>query len=472
MASGKKRSSRSPTSFRVGKVRGDLRGRVWYLTYHEHGQRKRPRLGPDREVARQMAAQINAQLETGAPSALSFDAVKIAELRSRWLAHHEHVARSSVQTIRRYRAATQHLVNYVTAGNAPQSTAHFRVEHAAEFVKHLRSVKVSPNGHPRSRPRLLLDKGLRFILLTCRTMFNFGIRRRHLPPYSDNPFGALQLDHMPVENSKPIVLFTPDEERRFLEACDDWQFPIFATLLFTGLRPGELTHLILPDDLDCQNGILFIRNRPQLGWQVKTRNERQIPLVSPLTQVLQFAIAARTDGVLFRRRRFQNGDTPLLEDASVDRMEREVWQRTAKVEQDLEAISRFERSRICRQVWRDAGAIKIERLRMEFIRICRRIGADHLTAPKMLRHLFATGLQDANVDPLIRNELMGHVPAGSKGGMSLGMTANYTHTRPETRRRQLQSALECRSATSVMVDWLTRQNNKIQPLNRVPIEPD
>lgn len=61
-----KRSKKS-TSFRVGRVRAYLRGRVWYLCYHEHGQRHQPRVGPDREAARQMAAEVNAQLEVGRP---------------------------------------------------------------------------------------------------------------------------------------------------------------------------------------------------------------------------------------------------------------------------------------------------------------------------------------------------------------------------------------------------------------------
>src|SRR5689334_23036725 len=93
-------------SFRVGKVRAPLRGRVWYLCYHEHGRRRRPRVGPDRGAARQLAAQVNAQLEVGAPAALSFEPVPVPELRRRRLEHHEQVLRSSVQTINRYRTAT------------------------------------------------------------------------------------------------------------------------------------------------------------------------------------------------------------------------------------------------------------------------------------------------------------------------------------------------------------------------------
>ena len=86
-------------SFRVGKVAAELRGRVWYLSYFEGGQRRRPRVGPDRDQARQMAAQINGQLELGAPAALSYEPLSVPDLRQRWLDHHEHVRRSSLATI-------------------------------------------------------------------------------------------------------------------------------------------------------------------------------------------------------------------------------------------------------------------------------------------------------------------------------------------------------------------------------------
>ena len=71
-------------------------------------------------------------------------------------------------------------------------------------------------------------------------------------------------------------------------------------------------------------------------------------------------------------------------------------------------------------------------------------------APKLLRHQFATALLEGRVDPLIRNELMGHVAAGQRtAGHGLAMTAVYTHTRPEVRRRQLLEALAARPAVAV-----------------------
>jgi hypothetical protein len=38
------------SSFRVGKVRADLRGKVCYLTYRENGRRLRPWVGSDRDA--------------------------------------------------------------------------------------------------------------------------------------------------------------------------------------------------------------------------------------------------------------------------------------------------------------------------------------------------------------------------------------------------------------------------------------
>ena len=82
------------SSFRVGKVQGCLRGRIWYLCYHDNRQRRRPRVGPDAGAARRLAAQTNAQLESGDIAILTFEPVAIPDLRQRWLDHHEHVLRT------------------------------------------------------------------------------------------------------------------------------------------------------------------------------------------------------------------------------------------------------------------------------------------------------------------------------------------------------------------------------------------
>ena len=433
-------------SFRIGKVRGDLRGQIWYLTYQENGRRQRPRVGPQLKEAKQLAAQVNSQLELGSPSLLSFESLRLEDLQQRWLEHHEHVLRSSLQTINRYRTATEHLLRFVEQANAPHTTSHFRTVHAEQFVRYLRTIEVSPNGHPNSPKRLLLDKGIKYILQCCRSLFNFGGKHRYLSPYAENPFSALDLDRIPVENSKQIKLFSADEERSFLQACDDWQLPIFLTLIMTGLRPGELTHLLLPDDLDLEVGLLRVRNKRQLDWRVKTRNERKIPLVPPLVKILKLMLRGRTSGLVFQRRCYCGASklSPLLQ--TEEAMCLELKMRMAEMESESGTVlSRQAQSRLARGVWKDAGLVKTEVIRKEFMRLTHQTRLPELTAPKMLRHLFATTLQEGKVDPLIRCELMGHsVAANQNASHGLGMTANYTQTRMETKRTQLEQALKRR----------------------------
>jgi integrase len=445
-------SAKKLPSFRVGKVKAYQRNKVWYLCYYENGLRRRPKVGTDRDSTKQMAAQINAQLETGAPALLSFENISITDLRERWLQNHEQVLRSSVQTIRRYRAATEHLLNFVNKVKTVRHASQLRVTHAEEFTAYLRALKVSPNGHANSEKRALLDKGIKFILETCRALFTYAAKRRHLSPYTNNPFSELGLGKIPIETHRSKALLTAEQELEFLSACGDWQFPIFVTLMLTGMRPGELTHLML-SDLDFGAETLMIRNRPQFGWQVKTRNERVIPVAPELKEILRRTIGSRTGGTLLMRPRFSSNIPPPLATLSENALLAELHDRKGHRESELSRpLTRAEQMTVCRTLWRDCGAVEPDRIRMEFMRVTEKLGFKQFTEPKILRHMFATSLQDANVDPLIRNELMGHSPEGIHG--ALGMTAVYTHTRPETRREQLLMALERRPILKFARQWL------------------
>ena len=280
------------------------------------------------------------------------------------------------------------------------------------------------------------------------------------PPYAENPFRAIEVGRIPIEDAKPILAFDIDQEQQFLAACDGWQFPIFLTLLMTGLRPGELAHLLLRDALDLESRWLFVRNKPQLGWQVKTRTERAIPLSPVLTGVLSLVIRERKTGPVFLQRRCHRGFSPPLISFTRKRLETEMQRRTAGLESTADiANGRVPHEAAAKTIWRDLGAIKADQIRKDFMRLTKRIGLEEVTAPKTLRHTFATCLQDANVDPLIRNELMGHSTGDNRKSGGLGMTATYTHTRPETKRRQLESALAVRPSSSIASEWLRVRND-------------
>ncbi|MFM7128348.1 MAG: hypothetical protein ACKO0V_03205 [bacterium] len=79
----------------------------------ENGRRKQPRVGPALEQARQMAAEINSQLENATRTTLGFEPISIIDLRKKWLDRHEHIRRSSLATIRSCRTATEHLMTFI-----------------------------------------------------------------------------------------------------------------------------------------------------------------------------------------------------------------------------------------------------------------------------------------------------------------------------------------------------------------------
>jgi integrase len=277
-----------------------------------------------------MAAEVNAQLEVGAPSTLGFEPISIPAVRQRWLDHHEHIRRSSLHTIRRYSSATQHLLNFLQDVRPLRRISDFRAVQAEEFVRYLRTLNVAPNGHANASKRRLRDNGMKYVLETCSTLFNYAARHRHLPPYAENPFLTIEIHRIPIEDPAPVVVFSSDIERRFLSACDKWQFPIFATLMLTGMRPGELVHLLLPEDLDLNEGWLYVRNKPGLGWKVKTRNERDLPLVPALHAVLRQHVGSRETGPVFLQRRCLSGHQPPLIHYRRQQLERELISRSER----------------------------------------------------------------------------------------------------------------------------------------------
>jgi hypothetical protein len=116
------------------------------------------------------------------------------------------------------------------------------------FLRWLRGVQIAPNGHAHSRRRPLRERGIRFILNTCRSLYHYASKRRHLPPYTDNPFSELASLKLREDDAKPVFVFNQETEKNFLEAADDWSFAIHFLLAKTGVRPGEAAHTLITFD--------------------------------------------------------------------------------------------------------------------------------------------------------------------------------------------------------------------------------
>ncbi len=271
-------------------------------------------------------------------------------------------------------------------------------------------------------------------------MYGYAAKRRHLPPYSDNPFAGLGGKRARVEDVKPVFVFDRQSELAFLKAADQWSFSVHFLLAKVGLRPGELVRLLI-EDVDLDAGWLNVRSRPELGAPTKTRRERPIPLVAEIIMVLKRLIAGRVAGPVVLRHQANLLSLPLANRDS-RQLAAAAQRRVADAERTRdEPLDRRAVAKLHRSVWRDAGATRCERIRASFIQTAMACGLTGATCPKSWRHTFATLLQDANVDPLIRQLTLGHAPPSMFGMGSLGMTSVYTHTRPETHKREIERAL-------------------------------
>ena len=426
------RQRSSSSRFRVGKVSGYFHHGAWWLYYRDQGKQVRRKVSLSRDEAQTVASQVHAQLAMGSPTLLAFTPISVTDLRQQFLHYHEHVLNSSLGTVCRYRAATLHLEHFVQQQQKPLRVHEIQ---PAAFAAHLRKLEVSPNGHKNTAKRKLRGKGIQFILETCRSMYQFAVKRRHLPPYAGNPFAELPLDRLKIEDAKPIFVFIEATELAFFRAVSDWAFPMHFLLAKTGLRVGELVHLLI-EEVDLESGWLHVRNKIELGWRIKTGSERLVPLLSEAVAVLRAVIGDRQAGPIFLREKLK-GKIPALVGQRSE-LERVFADRIKGARQSEKPLTRTEIQKMARRLWWDMGTIKADAVRTSFMRAMKAIGHDEATCPKSWRHSFATLLQDANVDPLIRQQTLGHKPTNGSG---LGMTANYTHTRAETLRQQIEQAL-------------------------------
>lgn len=486
---------KTPTRYRVGRVSYYQHHGSWYLYYRDNDGPQRPRIGRSEFEAERAAAVKNAELTTGdipesvniiaalspnrgggidrrslatnavallgdliglgrgsqASQILPTDPVpaievspptekpgtSVPQLREEFIDHHEHVLASALTTVKRYSSATQHLLNFAQQENVAEAVD----ISASKFARYLRNIEVAANGHPNASRRALSEKSLSFTLQTCGSMYRFGVENGLLPKSTENPFRLRGLRKRKGRRHKPIFVFDAQTESKFFEAADSWSFAVHFVLAKTGLRPGELVHTLI-EDLDFERGWLRVRGKAELGWNVKTGTDRDVPLAPEVIHVLRRMIGRRTQGPVFLRIKITPDRPPALV-GDQNHLGRMAAKRLEQHHQTLgRKLTRREEATVLSGVWRDAGAVRADRIRSSLIRVAGKIGID-ATCPKSWRHTFATLLQEANVDPLIRQVTLGHQPARPEQS-ALGMTGVYTHTQPAVQHREILRALQLR----------------------------
>src|SRR5262245_51414200 len=375
---------------RSGKVTIYKRGESYSLYYREGGVSQRRKVDGNLAVARATAHRIMAALAEGRPSPVAYTRTSPEALAKGYLEAVALVQKLALRTQDRYRAALDRFVDFCRAARVGFIDA-VHPATVEDFVAWLRGQKRTRNGASRGKRDVYRVGGIKFILSTCRTAFNWATRHRMLPPFAENPFTAFGVDRLAdkAEDPETAPIFTPDQERRFFEACDDWQRDIFSFLAAYGLRAGELTHLLV-EDVDLAQDCFTVRSKPWLFWTVKTGRERQLPLLTEMRAVLLRAIGDRRAGFIFRLKEFVSGRSrPAHTFGTPEGFRRGAEKAIADLLADDPDAGEREQKRAVVAFCRSLGQIPEKRLRCEFMGVTRKIGCPGYTRVHDLRHLFS-----------------------------------------------------------------------------------
>ncbi len=405
---------------RIGNVTIYKRGTTYSLYYRENRQTERRKIDGNLAVARATAAKVSAALNENRPSPLGFQRTTPQQVVEGYLDYVSNVQQLAWRTADRYRAALTRFRDFCDEAKISAIDA-IDERTVEDFVRWLRAQTRVRNGRRNGKRGSYLLGGIKFILSTCRTAFNWAARRRMLPPYADNPFCRFRADQLRDPNAEDVGkhVFSANQEREFFNACTEWQRGIFLTLACFGMRAGELTHLLV-EDVDLDAARIRICSKPEMFWRVKTSRRRELPLVDELQELFARLVGDRRAGFVFLREKYVTGaDRPArrFETDSAFRNHLKGIADTLRAEnpqideKDVrKAVMRFGRS---------MGQLRVKEVQNEFCRLTLQIGCPEFTRTHDLRHLFSSRAQEAGTNPLLVQDILGHA--------TLDMTRRYTH---------------------------------------------
>lgn len=242
---------------RIYSVPGQ-KGACWYLDYAVDGRRVRKRVGKSKKLAELALADVQVKLERrelgfqakdkNFPDFIAeyLDYAKTNKSRGSYV-RNEIVLRTfrEFAKVERLRAITPQLI---------ESYKKFRSE----------------GGTKASTINTELN--------TIKAALNRAVALNYL---ARNPCREVKKLKAP---RKQVRFLSQEEVRKLIEAGNGRMGPIIETLLYTGLRRGELTHLAWAD-VDLQRRIVAVQAKG--GWHPKDYEVRHIPMAPRLFELLK-----------------------------------------------------------------------------------------------------------------------------------------------------------------------------------------
>ena len=260
----------------------------WWVFTNYRRQRRAKKLGAvTREVAHQVAADINLKLarEDYKLPPKRGTALRFAELAQEWIATYPAVRTLAANTRNNYEwFIREHLIPYF--GNMAVTDIDYQTVEA--FI----ALKRSPKGSTRYTGQPIGDHSLRVGVVTLAMILDRAIKVHKL--ITVNPARGVARFTRPADDDR-VDPFTPEELRLILSAAvaTDFELATFLRVwMQTGLRLGEVCGL-QHQDLDLRRGLVLVRRTYSPGHSdratyqpgpSKTRRSRTVALTHPITE--------------------------------------------------------------------------------------------------------------------------------------------------------------------------------------------
>lgn len=327
------------------------RGAYWYVDLYVGSKRYRKRISKSKHLAELALKDIEVKAERNQLGFLEQKEIAVEDFIKQFLTHS--AANNRPSTTTRYRSALDNFLRFIKSEAKIVRLGDVTQEAIEKYKAWRKSVPVAKNGSNSSKVKpSSVRKGAKsytvnFELTTIKTLFILAVKWKYL---DKSP--AEGVKPLKAEDSKPRRFLTDAECERLLRACEPEYYPIFFTLIHTGMRKAEILNLEW-SDLNFKRRIIKIQRKA--FWIPKT-GEREIPMSD--------AVAATLENVP-KQSHFVFPDE-------------------------------------------DGEAMDPNFLRKQLIRIAQNAGIYDLTEVHALRHTFASRLLMRNVDLPSVQKLMGH----------------------------------------------------------------
>jgi len=237
------------------------KGRVWYVTFYQAGERHRKSLGKDKREAEAAFKEIVYRLSRN--ELVASKKIPFSLYKKEFLEYAK--ARQSEKTYLNYSIALGHLERYLKEHEGVGTLADIDLGTIDRFVS-FRLGSPSSRGRGKTVERSTVNTELKAI----KRFFNRAVELGYL---KESPARKARLLSLAKRHPR---FFSEGEVSLILEYCkNEWACELYLFLLYTGLRIGEAQNLEWGDvDFEARRIIV----RPKDFWKPKGREERTIPM--------------------------------------------------------------------------------------------------------------------------------------------------------------------------------------------------